>query len=84
MKRYYGYDIDGGFPLIVGNDRQIRSLYRALEKHGFMPTFSNPPKFRYGGMYGLILEADGWYHVISADTTLALLVDNLLVDSIAA
>lgn len=76
MKRYYGYDIDGGFTLIVGNDRQIRSLYRALEEHGFMPTFSSPPKFRSGGMYGLILES-GWYFVVSADTALVFLVDNI-------
>lgn len=77
MKRYYGYDIDGGFTLIVGTDRQIRSLYRALEKHGFMPTFSGAPRFRNGGMYGLILEESGWYHVVSADTALSLLADNI-------
>lgn len=78
MKKYYGYDdIDGGFTLIVSTDRQIRSLYRALEKHGYMPTFSGTPKFRSGGMYGLILEESGWYHVVSADTALSLLADNI-------
>lgn len=77
MKRYYGYDIDGGFTLIVGTDREIRSLYCNLERNGYMPTFSNFPKFRSGGMYGLILEESGWYHVVSADTALSLLADNI-------
>ena len=79
MNRYYGYDdIDGGFTLIVGNDRQIRSLYRALKNHGYMPTFSGTPKFRSGGMYGLILEESGCYHVVNSDTALALLASNIV------
>lgn len=76
MKRYNKYDtIDGGYTLVVGTDREIRSLYNNLERHGFYPTFANQPKFRYGGMYGLILEADGWYHVVNADTVIELMME---------
>ena len=76
MKRYYLNDVDGDYTLVVGNDREIRSLYKTLERHGFCPTFANTPKFRPGGMYGLILEADNWYHVVNADTVIKLMMED--------
>lgn len=75
MRRYYMHDVDDAYTLVVGTDREIRSLYTRLERHGFYPTFTNFPKFRYGGMYGLILESDHWFHVVGADTVVRLLMD---------
>lgn len=76
MKKYYMNDVDGAYTLVVGTDREIRSLYTRLERHGFYPTFANTPKFRYGGMYGIILETDHWYHVVNADTVIKLMMED--------
>lgn len=75
MRRYYMHDVDDTYTLVVGTDREIRSLYTRLERHGFYPTFTNFPKFRYGGMYGITIEKDGWYQVINSDTVVRFLID---------
>ena len=76
MKKYNKYDtIDGAYTLVVGTDREIRSLYNNLERHGYMPTFSDFPKFRTGGMYGITIEKDGWYQIINSDTVVRFLID---------
>lgn len=75
MKRYHKNDIDGGYTLIIGTDREIRSLYNNLEYHGFYPIFSGIPKFQDDKMYGLILERNNWYYVINADAVIKLMME---------
>jgi hypothetical protein len=44
----------------------------------YIPTFCDFPKFRKCGMYGIALDNNGWFHVISSDTIVALLADGLM------
>lgn len=77
MKKFNCDDIDGNFTLAVGTDREIRSLYKNMEKHGFMPTFADTPKFRNDSMYGITLE-DGKYQVVNSDTIVRFLAKGAL------
>lgn len=63
------------FSLIVGTDREIRSLYKNLEKHGFYPEFSGSPKFRSATMYGITIDNKGQYQVVNSDTVVRFLID---------
>lgn len=80
MKRMH---LEDGSVLVIGNDRQIRSLYsRMLAHDDFAPAFCDMPKFRQGGMYGLMIEdRDGyyWYYVVSSDTIARFLATGVIV-----
>ena len=75
--------LEDGSVLVVGNDREIRSLYkRMLEHDDFAPAFCDMPKFRIGGMYGLMIEDNGEYYVyyvISSDTIARFLATGVIV-----
>ena len=62
------------FSLVVGTDREIRSLYKNLEKHGFYPVFSGTPKYRQDGMYGITIDK-GQYQVVNSDTVVRFLIN---------
>lgn len=62
----------------IGTDREIRSLYKELEKHAELdlaPLFCDKPKFRKNGMYGLHIASDGYYTVINSDTIAQMIPD---------
>ena len=75
--------LEDGSVLVIGNDREIRRLYSRMLKHNdFAPCFCDDPKFRQGGMYGLVIEdRDGyyWYWVVSSDTIARFLVTGVIV-----
>ena len=58
-------------------NREIRSLYKNMEKHGFMPTFADTPKFRNDSMYGITIE-DGKYQVVNSDIIVRFLAKGAL------
>ena len=78
MMKLYNMDApDYKCTLIVGTDREIRSLYKNLEKHGFAPLFWGSPIFRTNSMYGIVLEHSTnytYYHVVDANTVVRMLV----------
>lgn len=80
MKRMH---LEDGSVLVIGNDREIRSLYSRMLKHDdFAPTFYENPEFRQGGMYGLVIEDNGeyWvYWVVSSDTIVRFLATGVIV-----
>ena len=80
MKKYEIYESSNNcaYTLVVGTDRQIRSLYKKLAEHDFLPSFCDAPKFRKGGMYGIIIEEDGRFFVINSDTVVNILVTTVI------
>ena len=62
--------------IYVGTAREIKSLYKALEKHGVYGFYCEDPLFIYDRMYGLYIE-DCYSHVMNAHTTLSILNDCL-------
>lgn len=70
MKRYYVNDTT----VVVGTDREIRSLYTALANHGFLAVFTGTPKFRAGSMYGIIIRDCDQFVVVNSDTLIRILV----------
>ena len=75
--------LEDGSVLVIGNDRQIRSLYKRMERHdNFAPAFCDMPKFRQGGMYGIMIEDNGEYYVywiVSSDTIARFLATGVIV-----
>lgn len=64
--------------VFVGTDREIRSLYKKLEKHAELdltPLFCDRPKFRENGMYGLHITNEGYYKVINSDAIVRMIPD---------
>ena len=72
MRRYEMTLEDDYFVLVTGNDREARSLYRNLYRHGHDPIFAGEPVFRPGGMYGIIIDRNGYY-LINADSVVRFL-----------
>lgn len=75
MKKYNMYEScnNCAYTLVVGTDRQIRSLYKKLAEHDFLPAFCDMPKFRKDEMYGIIIEEDRYY-VINSDTIVRIML----------
>ena len=79
MKRYFyedtanGQTIRGG-QIIIGTDRAIRSLYKALIQKGYAPMYTEMPSFRAFTIYGINLMDNGFYTVINSDTIARLML----------
>lgn len=76
MKKYNIYELHNNcaYTLVVGTDRQIRSLYKKLAEHDFLPSFCDAPKFRKDGMYGIIIEENERFFVVNSDTVINILL----------
>lgn len=77
MKRYYS-ETEETF-MVVGTDREIRSLYSAMLKRGYYATFSFMPNLKEDRMYGLLYPrycdclTEG-FSVVNADAVVRLLL----------
>lgn len=62
--------------LFVGSAREIRSLYKNLErKTNAIPTFVDDPILREDRMYGIHVQEDEHYTVVNASTCLAAILN---------
>lgn len=79
MKRYFceetvdGQTVNSG-QIIIGTDRDIRSLYKQLRQQGYTPRYTEMPKLNADSIYGIDLMADGFYTVMNSDTIARLLL----------
>jgi hypothetical protein len=74
MKKFT-FDDDYG-KLFVGSAREIRSLYKNLErKTNAFPRFVDEPILREDQMYGIHVQEDGQYMVLNASSCLAAILN---------
>ena len=58
------------YDVIIGTDREIRSLYRRIDEHtNLVPLCGSEPEYRKYGMYGLCIDyTHKSYSIDNADT----------------
>ena len=85
MERYarkfnpYLYDEEEQVDFIYyGTEREVRSLYKRMEKNGFVPLYVDDPKFCEGGMYAIVSPENGYFYVVDSDTVTEWLWDGEL------
>lgn len=76
MVRYDFGNIDKELGILyVGTAREIRSLYKNLErKTSAIPLFVDDPVIVKDRMYGIYVQPNGFYTVENANTCLAMIV----------
>lgn len=82
MKRYfYFYDEENREccgQIIIGTDRDIRSLYKNMKYHGFTPYYVEDPILKPNSLYGIDITEDGFYTVINSETIVRLLLAGVI------
>jgi hypothetical protein len=74
MKKFTFNDEYG--ELFVGSAREIKSLYKNLErKTNAFPRFVEEPILRKDQMYGIHVQEDGQYMVLNASSCLAAILN---------
>ena len=77
MKKYVITDDGSDLTLIVGTDREIRTLYKNMaQKDSFVPCYIGEPRLRFGAMYAILIK-DGRFYVVNADTVVQLFIEYL-------
>lgn len=79
MKRFnFNFENENGY-IIIGNAREIRSLYKRMVNSceiQLVSAFLDMPKFNNFKMYGILVnKKDGCYQVINNDMIVRYLVD---------
>lgn len=84
MKKYFDFD---GSTMFVAKAAEIKAICKSLRRHDNLcdkrrminvapyALFTEFPKFRENGTYGLVIKEGRWY-VMGADGALALIADD--------
>lgn len=76
MKRFDFFDYTNMF---VGEAEEIKPLYRSMEKafeadkSSFRPMYCNSPKFDPKKIYGLFVDENGLFYIVSEHVALSII-----------
>ena len=71
--------IEDGTVLVLGTAREIQNTLRGMtQERGFYPAYLDPPRFNPYKMYGVEIDNDGTWQIISSDTVVRYLISGIL------
>ena len=79
------FSFDDGTHLYVGEPEEIKPLYRSMErafnsdKSDFCPMYCDIPRFNPMKLYGLVVDENNFFYVISEHVALHLILDGVKV-----